>query len=557
MKNAIKVSGVIAFIVIIAFAFAACNNPASDPCEAGCTFPATWTTRTAATCTAAEVQFRVCADCGTEEVRSYGSPIAHSYGNWSITSAATCSTLAIETGTCSVCGDTTTRNEPEGELDPNNHPWVYPLYAIAATCIEAGYGLVTCEYDECGASRDLADGPAPYNHHEDCNPDVYFIIRPTGLSTNQLRASKGLCGELTEMALAAAVLTAIRTDVGDNNPVTIHFGDPSEVIGDETLNVADLSVNFTGDWGHITMTGRITGSNNTEGQGTIHINGPSATVSGADTNIGNTNTASSRTIFFNSAYPATLTVQSGTVSAWAGRAVHNNNSGSVIINGGILEVTGGGRAVHNEAGGPVTINNAEFDVTTQSLTIYNQGEGMITINNAAFTVTPTGFGGGRAVHNQGGGQIIINDGSFLIGSNNSRTVHNEGTGRITINNGEFTVMEQTAIIANRVVNNQSTGEIIIHNGTFTVPDTNTDANAFLIMNNHAEGKISIHGGTFRTPATRLTNALRQEAAITESGFFRVIGSSPMINGSPASQSVVEANRSGTGADGITWHATAP
>jgi hypothetical protein len=432
MKNTFKLLGIIAFVAVITFAFFACDNSTPDPCESGHTFPARWTEVDPATATTDGSEELKCTVCGAHHPDSPRVIPAscfegHTFTLWEFTTPATCIALVIQTQKCSVCGTlgTVTRSEPDGEFNKDNH-------AVG------------------------------------CDLTIYKITGTAGDFT----ATKGLCTTVgTPDQTMVLALAAILENVGSNNPVTIQFG--NGIAGDEgeILDVGTAQVLFGSGWGHITLTGKITGNNiesAVANQGTIRINGPSATISGATTTIANTgNSAFGIAVFFNSAAPAELTISDAAVSA-----------------------TADGTAVRNHGGGTVTIHNGEFSTMT-----------------------------GRVVHNEAGGTVNILGGNFEVktGTGMSRVISNENNGLVDISGGIF----------------------ITSGGS-------------VVRSQNAAGRVSISGGEFSG------GDLFQAVTLT-TGFFRVIGTSVVLNGTHATnQEVVNANRgSGASNNGILWHATAP
>jgi hypothetical protein len=117
------------------------------------------------------------------------------------------------------------------------------------------------------------------------------------------------------------VIDAIRTNAS-GSACTIQFGD-----GNTALDIGGGNADFSGTWGAVTLTGKITGSAVGATKGTISIDGAVSVTSRAD--IANT-AANGNAVYYNSTSP--LTISSGTVSATStGYAIYNNSTGTVTI----------------------------------------------------------------------------------------------------------------------------------------------------------------------------------------------------------------------------------
>lgn len=74
-----------------------------------------WTTKTAATCTTAEVEHRTCSACGEEETRTGEAALGHSFGEWYVVTAATTTSTGVERRDCTRtgCSEYETREIPK------------------------------------------------------------------------------------------------------------------------------------------------------------------------------------------------------------------------------------------------------------------------------------------------------------------------------------------------------------------------------------------------------------------------------------------------------------
>ena len=78
MRTKSKLFGIIVFMAMIGLLFAACDNGSSTHTHSF----GSWTQQTPATCTAAEVQKRVCSSCGEIQTQSIGNPAGHTFVYW-------------------------------------------------------------------------------------------------------------------------------------------------------------------------------------------------------------------------------------------------------------------------------------------------------------------------------------------------------------------------------------------------------------------------------------------------------------------------------------------
>ena len=119
MKNKNKL-GLIILIALTAFAVTVCDNDSGGG-TSSCTHSwGEWTEKTAATCTAAMVEERICSICKVVETQYEGEPSPHSWGNWSITTFPTSITPlnGTETRTCTSCSETENRALTEANFKP-------------------------------------------------------------------------------------------------------------------------------------------------------------------------------------------------------------------------------------------------------------------------------------------------------------------------------------------------------------------------------------------------------------------------------------------------------
>jgi hypothetical protein len=237
------------------------------------------------------------------------------------------------------------------------------------------------------------------------------------------------------------VINAVRTDAA-GNAATVQFGD-----GTTVLNIGSASASFNntgGTWGAVTLTGKITGSNDANFSGTIVTGGGVSVTSEADIeNI--VNNSNSAAVYHNST--GTFTVSGGTVSAANARAVYNNFSGTVNISGGTVQAPGtSGKAVYNYSG---TVNISGGTVSSMQIeAVDSRG----TVNISGGTVSSVH---GKAVYNSSG-TVNISGGTVQApGTSIGGVVHNLDSGTLTISGG---TVQATA----------TTGYAVYHNSTGAV-----------------------------------------------------------------------------------------
>jgi hypothetical protein len=342
---------------------------------------------------------------------------------------------------------------------------------IAATCTTEGnpdywYCSVCEKYfaDEGGTTElqeeQIVTAIDPANHAVGCDPEIYVILN-TEVAT-EFTATKGLCVPVSAGSNMPATLTAIRTSVGDNNPVTIQFGDNEEALVMGTQNVSLTTV--TNAWGHITLKGKITGNNSSDmgTSGQVVIGGNVSVTSTADI-TNESPTAGTTALNHNST--GILTIQGGTVSAAAGIAIRNNSTGEVIISqtANMLTLITSA-STNNQTGtihnftddGSIRITGGTVSATssgTSGRAIYNVRGGSINITGGIISVT----GSGRAIQNNGAGSINISGGTVQAIETNGYGIWNQAAGTVTIQDGTI-----SAVTTGRAINNNGAGTVTIH-----------------------------------------------------------------------------------------------
>jgi len=326
---------------------------------------------------------------------------------------------------------------------------------------------------------------APYN----------YVITGSGTSFTATRSGTTVG---TANQPIQTVIDAIRTN-SNNNPVTIQFGD-----GTNVLDIGTATAKFSDFWGAITLTGKITGSVSSTTTGTIHFyiaTNEHSVTSTAD--IANTASSSGRAIYYDlmaGQTPGTLTISGGTVSGGAGRAISNEKENTVNITGGTVS-SSTGVAIRNVSTGTVNITGGTVTTTSTSSSgsaINNSSTG--TVNISGGTVSATAIGGsGDAINNSSSGTVNISGGT--VSAKYGRAVYN-ATGKISVSQpaGTTTTITSANLTSTSGTIHSSdsgtgqTTRLEITGGTIENTSTDTTARAVFVQRYSA----IISGGTIST-----------------------------------------------------------
>jgi hypothetical protein len=302
-----------------------------------------------------------------------------------------------------------------------------------------------------------------------------YIITGSGSSftATQNSGTVGIQGSIQN------VVNTIRTDANGSD-CTIQFGDLTS-----TLNIGTSTAWFSDNWGSITLTGKITGSNSSNAlmyiAGVINIDGNVSVTSTAD--ITNTDSSSSaNTIHHKST--GSLTINGGTVSATTGYAVWNNSTGSLTINGGTVSATTG-YAVNNRSNGSVNISGGTVSAT-EGYAVDNYGA----VNITGGTVSATT---GYAVNNRSNGSVNISGGT--VQATTGIAVRSDVYGKITVSGTAKVTSANTTNGTIYLTNyNGSSTAVRLEISGGTVQNTANNLNASTIYN-VSTSAVSITGGT--------------------------------------------------------------
>jgi hypothetical protein len=299
------------------------------------------------------------------------------------------------------------------------------------------------------------------------------------------------------------VINAIRTDAF-NRDVSIQLGS-----GSDTLDIGTDSAQFNnagGRWGSITLSGKITSANVT--QGTVMI-GVDILVVNSTADIANTAANSSaRAVYIagTTGNTQTVNIQSGTIAATAayGRALYIAGAGTVNISGGTVSATSGYAVYNGNSSGTVNISGGTVS-STSGQTIRNDYNGPVNISGGTVSATT-----GQAVYNDYNGIITVSNNATVTSANtsvSSGTIYCSSLGSSTLTN---------------------LTRIIINGGTVQNTSTGATGNA---VYNASVGRVSISGGTISTTATTTAYAVQNTSTSTTANTGAILLSGdPTITG---------------------------
>ena len=196
--------------------------------------------------------------------------------------------------------------------------------------------------------------------------------------------------------------------------------------------------------------------------------------------------------------------------------VYNNNTGSVIISGGIINATStffSSYGVYNNSTGSININGGTINATSKSnisYGAYNNRTGSVIITGGTISATSTSSSSYGVYNNSTGIVTIgINDSEVKVIEpvieSQMYGVYNNSTGSININGGNISA---TSTRFSYGVYNNSTGNITIGTKgdptteetpsiTATTNSTSTSYKAYGIYKYNANGKINFYDGTIK------------------------------------------------------------
>jgi len=357
---------------------------------------------------------------------------------------------------------------------------------------------------------------------------VPYIITP-GI-TNFTATRRGLPVTGATNAAITNVISAIRT-AANGAACVIQFGD------NDVLSIGDNSVRFNntgGTWGAITLTGSITSSTMISTAGTIVL-ADNVSIESRGNIANNFGNANGRAI--NNTGTGTVTISSGTVSAFIGQAVSNTSTGLIIVSGNAVVTSA------NTVSDAGTIVIAESGTATEPRLIITGG----TVSNSGMFNFPV------AVSNSSTGVVTISGGT--ISATTGQAVRNTSTGAVTISGGTISTMSGAAVSDTRGTINISGGTIssmtgmavantlgttTISGGTISVEGSGSPAilsvepGGSLVFDRTPEikGRIRAYAGALSViPATFApgTNVYQLDIDLPEVGLPAVVNGAAFIN----------------------------
>jgi len=262
----------------------------------------------------------------------------------------------------------------------------------------------------------------------------------------------------TENRSIQEVVDDIRSECGDG--CEIQFGD-----GTSVLDIEDSGIEFKGDWGEITLTGKII----SDGHSAISIYDGVSVVSKAS--------IEAKFYAVDNKHGGELSIIGGNIKA---EQCAVNNHGNTTISNGNIEAEDAAVCNHYAeltiSGGNI---KAEWGAVFNDGDISSEEPALITINGGNIEAEM-----GTIIND--GGEIIIIDGSIKA---DYGAVVNE-YGKITIKGGNIEAKAET------VINDDYDGEIIISGG-------NIKAIVAAVVNKN--GKLTIKGGNIRAMGVAVVN----------------------------------------------------
>jgi hypothetical protein len=315
------------------------------------------------------------------------------------------------------------------------------------------------------------------------SPPISYII--TGSGTSFTATESGVIIGTAKQAITD-VINAIRTDANGAN-VAIQFGNGADV-----LNIGAASVSFDtggGTWGSIVLSGKITSSASPAiGVYSVFI------TSIADISTAFAPASGSGFAIDNS---GTLIINGGIVSTNAANTYGiRNRGGTLIINNGSISPRGEG--IYNDSGsdtgGNVIINGGTVQ-SVSSRAIYNRSGCTVTITGGTVTSSSS-----ETIYNPGGTLKI--GGGTVSGGNSGHAIWNTDSGTVTITGGTVSMTSANGNYA--AISNDSGCTVTITGGTVLAPGGGK------AISNASDGTATVTsppaviiGGMFRTPPLRL------------------------------------------------------
>jgi hypothetical protein len=268
------------------------------------------------------------------------------------------------------------------------------------------------------------------------------------------------------------IMNSIKADALGKD-CTIKFGNGSEVLDIEGSQI----VFGGGDWGLVTLEGKITAANPYYNYSTVEVNNGVSIKSTAD--IANTK---------------------------GGNAIEHNSTGSVTINGGTVQAIE--PAIRNNSSGKITISgNAKVtSAVTGKDVITGTDQGTIYLKDSGSATAE---------------RLVITGGTVENTAANGNAIFNASTGAVTISGGTVSVTNGTAVSGGTIT--ISGGTVSATNGTAVKGSTIAIKDNGMVL---ATTGTAISGGT----VTISGGEVSASGNIVSDGTNLVLGGNPSITG---------------------------
>jgi len=330
-------------------------------------------------------------------------------------------------------------------------------------------------------------------------------------------ATKGSGTVANNVTTITAAIDAIKTHANKAD-CEIQFGN------DEELDLGNTSITFDNsgsDWGHITLSGKITSSYQTSNSNnaacpnasTICLKGNASVESRA--NIKNTKETAIR-----NNGNGTLTINGGTISGGQ-FTIYNNSNGEINISSGTVSATKG-YAIHSPGTGTKIKISGDALITSAgafSSTIFIGSTLSEPFEMTGGTVTNTNTqtdGDGIAIDNNSTGNVVISGGTvsaktgaaIALTTSDSKlaisgdaiitSANKSSSTSSSVNIGTVSIKEKGTleVTGGTITNTVADGKAIYNakDGTIKISDGTVSATTGVAIHNNSSGKVTVNGG---------------------------------------------------------------
>ncbi|WP_207302900.1 S-layer homology domain-containing protein [Bacilliculturomica massiliensis] len=255
------------------------------------------------------------------------------------------------------------------------------------------------------------------------------------------------------------------------NGKTITYGGGSDAI--ELDSNAGLTVTDGGSGGKLEATAHLGRAIHNYDSGTVVVEGGTVSATGPSG-------------FAIDNYAGTVKVTGGTVSATgeAGFAINNFLSGTVVVEGGTVSATGeSGTAIYNKIRGTVTVKGGTVSAAgSLGVAIRNDSTGEIKVESG----TVSADNGSYVIQNNSTGTVTVKGGTVSAENGDGIAIMNNNEGKITVEGGAVSIVNGNGT----AIANESTGTVTVEGGKVCAVNGNGNAIA-----NRSNGKVVVSGGT--------------------------------------------------------------